>query len=108
MGYQRLKRAVDSFIDSIDGECTQIVSGGADGADSLAEVYHVEKQFLLEPLIFYPDYKTYGKPAVFIRNSQIANACDYLIAFWDGKSTGTLDTIKKAKKLQKPVKIIYY
>lgn len=29
--------------------------------------------------------------------------CDYLIAFWDGKSKGTLDSISYAKAIDTPV-----
>ena len=43
-----------------------------------------------------------------IRNGEMAEYADMLIAFWDGKSVGTQDMINKMKKLGKEVKIIYY
>ncbi|MEG1778773.1 MAG: hypothetical protein RR263_01630, partial [Oscillospiraceae bacterium] len=43
--------------------------------------------------VFLPDYSIYGKNAPLIRNKLIADYCDYLIAFWDFKSTGTAHTI---------------
>ena len=40
-----------------------------------------------------------GKPTAGpIRNAQMANYADALIAFWDGSSTGTRDMIRKAEE----------
>ncbi len=82
-----------------------IVSGGAKGADSLAgrfaEDYEIEIQ------IFKPEWDKYGKGAGFLRNQTIVNNCDVVLAFWDGKSRGTADTIAKAKTAKKPTFIIY-
>jgi hypothetical protein len=83
----------------------QIVSGGAKGVDSIAEEYGHLKG-LLEPIIFKPDYAKYGSPAAqFIRNGEIVAAADMVISIWDGKSTGTQDSMKKARKLGKPMDI---
>lgn len=76
---------------------SQIVSGGARGADSLAIRYAIEASI---PYIeFIPDYKKYRKKAPFVRNKLIVNASDIIIAFWDGKSTGTKHSLDYAKKL---------
>lgn len=85
---------------------TAIVSGGAIGADTLAEQFAAE--FGLEMIVFKPDYKKHGKAAPFIRNTQIVEESDIVFAFWDGQSTGTLDSINKAKRLKKPVKIVLF
>jgi hypothetical protein len=86
---------------------TFIISGGAVGADSLAEEWAEEKR--IETLIFKPQYDKFsGKEswkANNERNTQIANYCDYLLAFWDMKSTGTRDTIEKTIDLRKHVYI---
>ena len=37
---------------------------------------------------------------------KIVGAVDKTIAFWDGKSTGTLDTIKKTRRAGKSVHIV--
>ena len=83
-----------------------IISGGAKGADSLGEQfaddYEVKKQ------IFKPEWDKYGKSAGFIRNQTIVDNCDMVLAFWDGQSRGTADTIAKAKRAKKPTFIIYY
>ena len=73
-----------------------IVSGGAKGADILAEQFADENN--IPKKVFLADWNKYGKGAGFIRNSQIIEEADYVIAFWDGISKGTLDTINKAKK----------
>lgn len=37
-----------------------------------------------------------------MRNHEMVEFCDYLIAFWDGKSKGTLDAITYAKQIDVP------
>ena len=85
---------------------TEIVSGGAKGADSLAEKF--ANKYNIPTKIFLPDWDTYKKAAGFIRNTQIIEYCDVVVAFWDGKSRGTMDSVKKAEKLGKKVKIIRF
>lgn len=85
---------------------THIVSGGAVGADLLAKQFaEANKIPLLE---FKPDYNSFGRVAPLVRNSQIVKAADFILAFWNGSSKGTLDTINKAKKQRKPYKIIRF
>lgn len=91
-----------SQLDKIEG-ITEIVSGGAKGADSLAEKYAHEKGLKLA--VFKPDYAKWGKGAPHVRNSEIVAYCDVLVAFWDGESPGTRSTIEKAKKAGKSVQI---
>lgn len=50
---------------------------------------------------FPPDRWTAAE--LFARNTRIAEASDAVIAFWDGRSRGTLDTMRKAARLGKPV-----
>lgn len=82
----------------------EIVSGGARGADKLGERF--AQEFGLKTNIFLPDWEKYGKQAGFIRNTDIIKNSDIVLAFWDEKSTGTLDSINTAKKLNIPVIII--
>ena len=87
-----------------DDEPFELVSGGAEGADTLAEKWYVfsgEK-----PKIFKPDYKTYGDKAPLIRNKQIAEYSDNGICFWDGESRGTMHTMMEFVKQGKQVNII--
>jgi len=98
--YELLKKHVDPT------NIAAIVSGGARGADTLAEQFAHE--YNLQMIVFRPDYATHGRAAPFIRNSAIIEATDAVIAFWDGTSAGTLDSIKKARKMGKPVTVIEY
>jgi hypothetical protein len=75
---------------------TEIVSGGAKGADTLAEIF--AKKYELPITIFNADWNTFGKRAGFIRNETIIKNCDFLIAFWNGISKGTKHSINLARK----------
>jgi len=87
-----------------ENECI-IVSGGAIGVDSLATKFAELRKLKTE--IYLPDYKQHGKSATFIRNQQIVDNSDYLIAITTG-SNGTADSIKRANKKGIPIKIIQY
>ena len=82
-----------------------IVSGGAIGIDRLGAQWAELRKLKTE--IFLPDYKQHGKSATFIRNQQIIDNSDYLIAITTG-SNGTADSIKRAVKKNIPIKIIKY
>lgn len=77
-------------------EITQIVSGGANGADSLAEIY--AKQHQIPLVLFKPDWKKFGKGAGIVRNRQIIEAAEMVVAFWDGASKGTASSLALAEK----------
>ena len=81
-----------------------IVSGGAKGADTYAKDYALKNGI---PIIeFLPDYKKYGRKAPLIRNMQIVDNCDFLLAFWNGTSRGTKFTIDYAEKRGVPIKMV--
>ena len=88
----------------IPESCTEIVSGGAKGVDSHAALFAKERGIKLTE--FLPDYEKYGRAAPIVRNKEIVNYADMVIAFWDGKSKGTLSVIKYAQKTQKPCDIM--
>lgn len=71
-----------------------IVSGGADGVDTLAEQWADTNG--VEKKIFPADWDTHGKSAGMKRNADIIAHADMVLVFWDGESAGTLDSIKKA------------
>jgi predicted Rossmann fold nucleotide-binding protein DprA/Smf involved in DNA uptake len=81
-----------------------IVSGGARGADAYAKLF--AQKHNLNLIEYLPDYDKYGKGAPLVRNKLIVEACDCLMAFWDGKSRGTKFTLDYAKQLGKPIKIL--
>ena len=84
----------------------EIVSGAARGADVLGERYAKEHNIQIKR--FPADWDKYGKRAGYIRNNQMADYADYLVAFWDGKSRGTLLMINLAKEKGLKVKVINY
>lgn len=71
-----------------------LVSGGALGVDSLAERFATEHG--LDMIVIEADWDKYEEDAGFLRNTSIVNIADDVIAIYDGKSTGTLDSIRKA------------
>jgi len=81
-----------------------IVSGGARGADSIGAEWARSKGIPCK--VHLPDWDRYGKSAGFIRNELIINDCDAVIAFWDGKSRGTLHSINLAKKKGRELTIL--
>ena len=100
--YQHLDR-VRAYVESLPPD-TVIVSGGARGVDREAEV--TAKRCGLKVIVFYANWDKYGKSAGMKRNQLIVNESDQVVAFWDGKSPGTKNTIDRAKRANKPIQII--
>jgi hypothetical protein len=87
-------------------ETGMVVSGGAQGADSLAKQWANDNHI---PLIeFFPDWTKYGKSAAFIRNEHIIHNGDKTFAFWDLQSRGTKNSIEITKRLNKSCDIFKY
>jgi hypothetical protein len=72
-----------------------IVSGNARGTDKLGEKYGYSKDYNVK--IFPANWQLYGKSAGMIRNKEMADYGNMLIAFWDGVSNGTRNMINLAK-----------
>lgn len=85
-----------------------IVSGGAQGPDTLGERYalaHWPDREL--PFMRYPaEWDRYRKLAGFIRNQHMAWAASHLVAFWDGRSPGTRSMIELAAHEGLPTRVI--
>lgn len=77
-------------------EATEIVSGGARGVDYLGELFAKDHGVLIK--VFPADWKTYGKRAGPLRNLQMAEYAQALIAVWDGESRGTANMIAQARE----------
>ena len=79
-----------------------IVSGGAMGVDTFAQIY--AKKNGIPILICYPDPKKNSPQKFYDRNGTIARLSDILIAFnLKNARTGTYNTIEQKKKLEKKV-----
>ncbi len=85
---------------------TLIISGGAKGIDTIAK--ELAHKYNIEFLEFLPNYTEFGRIAPFIRNKEIVDKADIVIAFWNGSSKGTLHALNYAKKLKKKVIIYRY
>ena len=72
------------------------MSGTARGVDRFGEQWAIENNVAIKP--FPADWDTYGKRAGYLRNTQMAEYADALIAVWDGESRGTKHMIDEAKK----------
>ncbi|WP_428380904.1 DUF2493 domain-containing protein [Nevskia ramosa] len=86
-------------------EISVLISGGAKGADQLAQSYAESKRIQVE--IYKPDWRI-GRGAGPVRNAKIIEACDQVVAFWDGESAGTKDAVAKARAKGRPVKVITF
>lgn len=90
----------------------EIISGTANGADTLGEKFAHE--YYLELKEFPANWNLHGKRAGYLRNEQMAKYAKddeelgVLIAFWDGKSRGTKHMIDLANKHELRVFIINY
>lgn len=106
--YAFLKKNVDYFLQGINpnNEEIEIVSGNARGADKLGERY--AKEHNLPVKLFPANWDKYGKRAGYLRNQEMANYADVLIAFWDEKSKGTKHMIDIAKKQGLTVIVVGY
>jgi uncharacterized phage-like protein YoqJ len=112
--YNLLKETLDK-IKNVD----LIVSGGNRtydhynrrymGADYLAEVYATVKNI---PLLIYPATwyvkGQFDRSAGFKRNTLIVKNSDEVLAFWDGETRGTANTIEQARKAKKKVTVVNF
>ena len=121
--YELLNQKCSIVINSlIFKDNINIVSGKADGTDSLGERFAKENGYnVLEfpaewdnlnavPCIIKvkKDGKEYNSLAGTNRNEKMAKIGNILIAFWDGKSKGTKNMIRLAKKYNLETYIIKY
>lgn len=88
-----------SLSDTEFSSIETVVSGGARGADTLAEQYARENG--LELIVFPAEWERYGRKAGPLRNVKIIQECDLCFAFWDGQSRGTKHDIDLCKKMGK-------
>lgn len=86
---------------------TMVISGGARGVDKYS-VEMAEARGLRTKVdkVTDEDWQRYGKRAGFMRNSRLVAAADEVVAFWDGASNGTRDTMKKTREAKKPLTVI--
>ena len=98
--YNLLEKVLREF--SID----EVVCGGAPGADTLGKEY--AEKYNIPVKMFPANWDRYKRSAGPIRNTEMANYADALIAFWDGKSPGTKHMILEANRKKLYIHVVQY
>lgn len=101
--YERLRDVLDKLLASKLPD-VQVVSGAARGADQLGERYASEKGLGVNRMP--ADWDTHGRRAGYVRNEQMAEVADALVAFWDGESRGTKHMIDIATAKGMMVRVV--
>ena len=94
---------VRDYVYSLD-EADGVVTGGARGVDQFAEIYARERG--LTVIVFQADWNQHGRRAGMIRNHDIVEKCNRLVAFWDGVSPGTAHSVRLAREADKPTLVL--
>jgi len=94
-----------SVLDRVHTPISIIVSGGARGADTLAERYADSHNIPMQ--IFHAKWNQYGRSAGPRRNTLIVESSDAMVAFLAPGSIGTRNSIAQAKERGIPVHIVH-
>jgi len=82
-------------LNCLDFKVTEVVCGCANGPDEIGRLWAIETH---TPYTKFPAYwDKYGNGAGHKRNEQMAEYADALVLFWDGKSPGSKDMLKRAE-----------
>lgn len=100
------RSAFDMILGQLPAGCSEIISGGARGVDFYAKM--AAKQLQVKYTCCHPNYKKYGRTAPLLRNVQIVDKADCVLAFWDGHSRGTMHALIYCIKCRKPFKIYLF
>lgn len=101
----------ESFVSHVNtwirenGMPDTIISGGAEGTDSMAEKY--AREYGIDLMVFSPERDLYGDNCYRVRNQKIVDNSTHLLAFPSSSSKGTYMTINMAKKKGISVTPIY-
>ena len=107
--YNLMREKLDRLLSKrIETEKVIIVSGCAKGADSLGERYAEERN--LHVIRKPANWDKFGKSAGYIRNAEMADISDGLIAFWNGNKehSGTYHMVSLAKEHDLILRVIRY
>lgn len=107
--YEYMSQQLDELFwnsSNFDSRQIKIISGMADGADTLAIRYADEHR--LTKILFPANWKYHHRFAGFLRNEDMLSIATHLVAFWDGKSSGTKHMIEIAQAKGIPVWIFNY
>lgn len=97
-GFSRLDLVKDWILMEVP-EGSLLVSGGAIGVDSV--VTNLKTWCTKYDFVEYiPNYALHGKSAPLVRNYDIVQDVDCVVAFWDGKSRGTNHAVSIANTVK--------
>lgn len=103
--YDGMAACLDRLLKNVNDKI-EVVCGMARGADRLGERYAKERGY---KVIYMPaDWDMDGRSAGFKRNVKMAEYADALVAFWDGKSSGTKHMIETAEKMKLDIRVKKY
>ncbi len=98
--YTKFESFLNNLIVEKDLEITEMIHGGAKGADQFADRW--AKDRLISVKVFRPNYDMYGNRAPLVRNDVMIELCDVCVAiFKESKTGGTLYTAKGASARNK-------
>lgn len=120
--YRRLERVCDNLLKNFNKNELIIVSGTAEGADTLGKAYGDANGIaVVEFPARWDDLnapgaiirvnkfgKKYNAKAGVDRNEEMAEYANGAIIFWDGKSKGTKSMIELAEKYKLKLKVVIY
>lgn len=90
--YNKFYKVVNKVLEEYKDYDICIVSGGARGADTMAEQFAIANRYELK--VFKADWNTFGKSAGYRRNAEMHDFIKQFehricLCFWDGQSKGT-------------------
>lgn len=98
---------IDAVFDDflfVKQDVTEVVSGGARGADDAGEGWAAVNGVLVKR--FPADWDQYGKGAGHRRNEKMARYADMAIVFWKNNSSGSANMTTWMVALGKPVRVV--
>lgn len=101
--YASICAQMDELLIFFDNAFTDVISGEARGVDKLGAQWARSRDI---SVIEKPADWKLGQGAGMARNTNIVQEADFIVAFWDGKSLGTRDSLNKCKKFGKRYKIV--
>ena len=100
-GMYFIDELITLYTGSGDVKVTEVVSGGASGADTSGEAWAMFRSIPVKT--FKPNWDQYGKSAGPRRNSTMADYGDVLLLIWDGESRGSASMKREMEKRNKPI-----
>lgn len=106
--FEFFKTKVEAYLEHAKtlhpGRPIWIYGGGAPGVDDMAEDFALDNGYHFER--FDADWDKLGPAAGFIRNQKLAESVEWVLSFWDGKSSGTLDMRERSMRLHRRLRTI--